>query len=121
MFKRKKSDKDKLHRSLRDARHEAATAQAYLKCIRAGHIAEVLEILEYKLDAEVLRINEYVGEADEDERRDTFETLRIIRQYRLQHPRKTETRITGDGGENYSEDLETQEKVRKILAEVPNV
>jgi hypothetical protein len=120
IFKRRKLDKDKLHRSLFDARHEALYSKALLDCIRAGQIAEVLEIVEYKLDLAVLRINSCVVDADEDERRNTFEMLRIIREYRLQHPRKTEAEISGDEGEDYSEGPETQEEVRKILAKVPN-
>jgi len=82
---------------LLNAQAEALAARILLDELRAGRLANALELLEQQLDTSVLAIQKFSESAGPSEREPVLETLRVLREYRRRHPRKTEAVIEGDG------------------------
>jgi hypothetical protein len=101
---------------LLNAKGEALITRILLDELRAGRSANALELLEERLDTSVLMIDRFAQKGGPTERELVTATLRVVRDYRLRHPRKTEASI---------EDIEddgtlghAQDKVRVILDKV---
>jgi hypothetical protein len=116
--KKPDADKHQIYRKLTNALTEAGTAQTLLECLRSGLIAEALEILESQLDTSILNINRFIDKVEPAAHIRAVETLRRIGQYRLQHPRKTEAKLSEEESEDDDSARQwVREKVRKILEE----
>jgi hypothetical protein len=84
------------HLMLLNAQAEALTARILLDELRAGRSANALELLERQLDTGVLAMQKFSESAGPSEREPVLRTLRVLRDYRRRHPRKTEAVIEGD-------------------------
>ncbi len=82
---------------LLNAQAGALTARILLDELRAGRLANALELLEQQLDTNVLAMQKFSESAGPSERQPVLGTLRILRDYRRRHPRKTEAVIEGGG------------------------
>ena len=79
-----------------NAQGEALSARILLDELRGGGLANALELLEQQLDTSVLAMQRFSEPAGPSEREAVLGTLRILRDYRRRHPRKTEAVIEGD-------------------------
>jgi hypothetical protein len=100
---------------LLNAQAEGLAARILLDELRAGRVAVALELLEQRLDTSVLAINGFSREVSPERKASAVESLRILRQYRERHPRKTEAVI--DAADDGLDMQETQKKVKRILDE----
>ena len=101
-----------LKEALLSGEAEALAARVVLDELRAGRLANALELLERSLDTDVLVIDTLGRQLDAAERERAAGTLQVLRDYRERHPRKSEAEFEGD------DDLElrrSQQKVREIL------
>jgi len=71
----------------------ALEAEILLTELREGRLTNVLELLEQKLDASVIALNNRLSKADESEKQDILQVLRGLKQYRQAHPRVREAVI----------------------------
>jgi hypothetical protein len=105
---------------LLDAKVEAGISHTLLEVLRSGQVSKAIELLEQRLDVSIQIMHRFARDAESNERDSINLTLRILREYRLRHPRKTEA-VIGYEGEDELENKEAHERVRKILNEMPDV
>ena len=72
------------------------SARILLDELRDGRLANALELLEQQLDTSVLAMQRFSESAGPSEREPVLGALRVLRDYRRRHPRKTEAVIEGD-------------------------
>lgn len=78
---------------VRSAQADALSARILLEELRAGRLPNALELLEQQLDTNILILERLTKETDEPDRQSITEVLKVVRDYRARHPRKTEARI----------------------------
>ena len=76
------------HRVLVAAQGEALAVRIILEELRAGRVANALELLEQQLDTSLLTIQSLARDAELADREQSENSLRIVREYRQRHPRK---------------------------------
>ena len=103
-----------LKMALLGAKGEALAARIVLDELRAGRLANALELLEQALDTAVLAIDSFSQKLGPAERKLAAATLRVLRDYRQRHPRKSEAAIEGIDETDLHR---TQMRVLKILNE----
>ena len=103
---------------LLNAQAEALAARIILDELRAGRIEVALELLEQRLDTSVLLVDKFADKAEPIQKTNAVESLRIVQQYRLRHPRKLEAAIGIKEGEDSLLRHQTQDKVKKILDKI---
>ena len=95
---------------------EVLHARILLDELRAGRIANALELLELRVDVGIMMIHGFSKGAESAELERVAGTLRLIREYRQRYPRKTEAVIEGVEETAIDSD-QRREKVRSILYE----
>jgi hypothetical protein len=103
---------------LLNAQADALSARILLDELRMGSIAVALELLERRLDTSILMIDGFARKIGAAQQGSAVESLKVVREYRLRHPRKTEA-IIEEEEDNLSKQ-QAQEKVKKILNEIPD-
>jgi hypothetical protein len=98
---------------------EVLVTRILLDELRAGRVANALELLEQRIDAGVMMIHGFSKNAEPAEHERVAGTLRIIREYRQRHPRKTEAVMEGAEGveESVADADQKRAKVQRILDE----
>ena len=100
------------HHLLLRAQADALATRIVLDELRAGRLANALELLEQHLDASVLTLHRFAQDTDTASRQQATDSLRVVRDYRQRHPRKTEAPI-----DDTPTTLQTQRRVQEILDE----
>jgi len=95
----------------------ASTLQGALDNLRANRVGRALETLEQGLDVNVVALKALCDKVDTLDRERAVEAIRLIRDYRRTHPRRTETDLGVFDKNLVAEVLKLQEQVRKILDE----
>ena len=103
---------------LLQAKADALFARVLLDELRAGRMATALELLEQQLDVSILVIDGFVRKAEPAPQAQAVGTLRVVREYRRRHPRKTEAAI--EESEDSQSKHQIRDKVKKILDEIPD-
>jgi hypothetical protein len=109
-------EKRDYHLMLLNAQADALSARILLDELRAGRTAVALELLEQRLDTSVLLVGRFAREVEPTKQASAIQSLRVVRQYRLRHPRKTEAVI--EEREDNLSGRQTQERVKNILDEI---
>jgi hypothetical protein len=97
---------------LLNAEAEALAARIVLDELRAGRLANALELLEQTLDTGVLAIDSLGRRLGAVEHERAAASLRVLRDYRQRHPRKPEAAIQGVDEPALRQG---QQRVREIL------
>jgi hypothetical protein len=113
---RRMNERDR-HAALLSAQAEALRAGILLDALRAGRLANALELPEQELDSGVLMIHKLSESADVPERERVEATLRLAREYRHRHSRKAEAIFEGIAESDMTAVKAAQEKARKTLDE----
>lgn len=112
------SDKERYLRELPNLMSSAAHGRVLLQELRSGRTSNAVELLEQQVDVAVIGLfasTHYLPPAERDE---ALRTLREIRVYREQFPRKREAVL--EDTENVAADLDSMRaRAQQLLSEIP--
>jgi len=74
---------------------DALAAKILLTELRAGRATNAMELLEQQIDSSVIVIDGALSDLEADDREKALDTLRALKDYREQHPRRKEAAIEG--------------------------
>jgi hypothetical protein len=94
---------------------DALVAKTLLTEIRAGRLTNAIETLEFTIDCSVVEM-EHTNKCDAATQQQILQTLRLVKKYRQQYPRKNEA-VIGEG-EELKQDLKTAQDARDYLESV---